>query len=334
MKILIVLFIVLNLTSCIKEIDGPIHVDASIYDKIEIQMVDSDNEKYYKKVYYNLETKSIVKSSNSKDWFIAFNSDINSSNQKIIMNPAYNAACNGFTLKDTNFNEVKSEKIFDTNPLVYSNYYDDFANLFSDNFNGITSKNYVYYLHFGDLGYYKFQIINYSATSVTFRYSKLNNTNYFEATVPIVSTQNFTYFSFVTNSVADIEPIDKNSWDIEFTRFTTYITDFGQPQMYGVNGVLFNPAKTITSSFIDNNKIENIDILKTQNLVYTKDLKGIGYSWKIYSAAGPDGFYTIAPRVYILKSDINTYVIQFTDYSKLINNVSVRGYPTFLQNKL
>lgn len=325
---------ILFFTSCIKEIDGPIVIPSSSFPKIEIPLVDDNSGSYYKKAYYNLETKTIVKSSYSKDWFIAFNSNPTNNFQKVILNYGLSKVCNGFTLKDTNFFEIKKEDIFLDNTRYYANFYDNFATLFQDNFDNLSSKKYVYYAIFDEKGMFKIQILDYSTTSITFRYASLNNSVYKEVTLPLAPNQNYTYFSFETNAPADIEPADKSTWDIEFSRYTTFITDFGSPQMYAVNGALFNPSKSIQSTYIQNEKIENINLQKTTNLIYSDSLDGIGYSWKIYSNAGADGFYTIAPRVYIVKNTGKTYVLQFIEYSKLINNVNVRGYPTFLQNSL
>jgi len=315
------------LSSCLKRIDGPIPIEISPYPSIEINLKYPD---YSDKVYYNLETKSIVKTSKSMDWSLAFTNSPNLS-QKVIMNYAQGTACNGFTLNDTLWTRVANEDLYNTNVLRYANHYDSFANLFEANFANGTNQRYVYYLNFGKYDvFYKFQILEMTSTSVTIRFAQLDGSNEKTAVIALNPSTNYTYFSLKDNIVKDIEPADNTSWDIEFTRYTTLVTEFNDTRMYAVGGVINNPQKKIRVALVDNTKIESIDSLNVSNYNYSSDLAKIGYGWKKFSSGSVDGFYTILTRTYLVNSSNKFYGIQFTGYSKLVNNTEMNGYPTFL----
>lgn len=319
------------ISSCIKRIDGPLDITVSELPKIEIPLL----ENYPQKVYYNLESKSIVKTSSNLNWDIAFSSNPTSSDHNVILNYSLGVSCNGFTLKDTNYSKVYDESIFSSNTLKYANYYDSFAILFEENFYGANaSYQYVYYLNFANSYYVKMQILDYTTSYVKIRYSRLDGSSEQIAMIPLSSNQNYTYFKLFPSEIVDIEPLDKTSWDIEFTTYTTYIYDFGLPRMYRVAGALYNPSKSIKTCYFENARIENIVSSQLTNATYTSSLKGIGYEWKQWSNPGQTGFYTIVPRVYGIQNAGKYYTIQFTEFSKIIDGKAVNGYPTFLQNSL
>ena len=330
MRFRIALILVCNLwmSSCINKIDGPLDIPLSNLPKIEIPLL----EDYSQKVYYNLSSQSIVKVSKSYDWEIAFSGSQNL--PKVIMNYALGLSCNGFTLKDTLFSRTMSDNSFSTNELVYSNYYDSFARLFEDNFSGGLNQRYVYYLHFGSDVYKKFQILEYSATSISFRYSDLNGANEKIVVLPLIASQNYNYYSLLTGTIMDVEPASKDLWDLEFTHYTTYIYDFNQPRMYGVTGVLSNPAKDIKTTVFENISIEEITSTKLSNAIYSSSKKGIGYEWKRWSSPGQQGYYTIEPRSYGINVDGKYFAIQFVEFSKTVDGKLTKGYPSFLQNSL
>lgn len=316
------------LSSCIDKIDGPLDIPLSNLPKIEIPLL----EDYSQKVYYNLSSQSIVKVSKSYDWEIAFSGSQNL--PKVIMNYALGLSCNGFTQNDTNFSLVVSDNVFSSNTLKYANYYDSFANLFSENFSGGVNQRFVYYLHFGADVYKKFQILELSSSQVSFRYSDLNGSNEKVVSIPLNANQNYTYYSILSNAIKDVEPASKDLWDLEFTHYTTYIYDFNQPRMYGVTGVLSNPAKDIKTTVFENISIEEITSSKLSNAIYSSSKKGIGYEWKRWSSPGQQGYYTIEPRSYGINVDGKYFAIQFVEFSKTVDGKLTKGYPSFLQNQL
>lgn len=326
------LFIVVLLSSCIKRIDGPIDYEISAYKLYDVNLNYSFNPtsnltEYVDKVYFSLADSSVVKSVKSNEWSIAFASNP-ASDRQVIMNYALGTTCNGFTLNDTNWTRIVTENTFATNTLKFANHYDTFANLMSSS--GITN-NHIYYLNYGKYNvYHKLQILNKTASSVTFRYAKIDGSGEITQTLAINPQTNYTYFSFKDNAIIDIEPADKNSWDIEFTRYTTLVTEFNDTKMYTVTGVINNPNKSIKIAQFDDVKLEDISFNQLLSANYSNYLGKIGYSWKKFSSASQDGFYSIPTRSYVVNIDNKYYGMQFTEYSKLVDNIMVKGYPMFL----
>ena len=77
----IIVFSTVFLTSCLKEIDGPINVELSPFPKVELNL-DQANE-YKAKIYYQLASRSIVKTSDNLSWHIAFANDPTKMNKVI-----------------------------------------------------------------------------------------------------------------------------------------------------------------------------------------------------------------------------------------------------------
>ena len=328
-RICFVLSMFLMMTSCLKRIDGPLDPEISPYIKIEINL-DQPNE-YRNKVYYDLESKSIVKTSNSLDWHIAF-STTSSDKLKVIMNYAMGITCNGFTKNDTLWSRTMTEDDFLNNRLYYANHYDSLANLFASNFSNGVSNQWIYYLQFGKyLSYKKVQILQATNAAVSLRYANLDGSDERTVTIPVRPNTNYTYFSLKDHVEKDIEPAGKMTWDLEFTHYTTLVTEFNDTRMYGVTGVLTNPAKALGVSIIDQFKLEDIKSSNLANGTYGYAIGQIGYNWKKFSSSTPDGFYTIPTKSYIIYNQSKYFGIQFIEFSKIINNVQVKGYPTFLQ---
>lgn len=323
------------LSSCLKRIDGPIDYELSSYPKYDVNLNYSYNPttklvEYVDKVYFSLQDSSIVKTVNSNEWSIAFSSDA-ASDRPVVMNYALGTGVNGFTLNDTMWSKPISENDFALNTLRYSNHYDTFANFISKS--GV-ENHHVFYLNYGAYDkFYKLQIISQTLNSVTFRYANINGSGETTQILTINPETNYTYFSLKENSIKDIEPANKNSWDIEFTRYTTLVTEFNDTKMYTVTGVINNPSKKIKVAHLDDIKLEEINTSQISNYTYSSYLSKIGYSWKKYSSATQDGFYTIPTRSYIVDIDNKYYGLQFIEYSKIVNNVVSKGYPTFLLRK-
>lgn len=323
------ILLISTISSCIKKIDGPIEVNNASFEQVEIAL----KADYSSKSYYNLASNSIVKTSPTREWSIAFNNTGNG--EKVILNYEFGFTCFGQTTNSIDFNEVVTESSLQSLPIQYSNHYDDFATLFSANFNGNTSKGYIYYLNFSEFGYKKLRIIDYQAGDhITIEYANLNNSDNHVKTIPLGGNTNFTYYSLFSHQTIDVEPADKSSWDLEFTRYTTLVTQFGDTRMYSVAGVLNNQSKNITVAEIENSDIENIDLNSSSNAIFDQDIQAIGYDWKIFSDNSNNGVYSIPSDVYIVNNQGRYYSMQFINFSKLINNETNNGYPKFLLNPL
>lgn len=316
------LVIICSTTSCMKEIDGPLDITLSPYPKVELNL---EQELDYKaKIYYSLATKEIIKTSDNYSWHIAFASQA-SNPHKVLMNYALGKSTWGATRQDTNWARTITQAELFSETQIYANHYDSFANLFQRGFYN------VYYLNFGsNLVNKKFQVLSYTATEVSFRYANLDGSNEITKTITLNPNTNYTYISLIDASAVDVEPIDRLSWDFEVTRYTTYVTDFSQPQMYGVGGFISNPAKNILVAKVENKNLEDLSDASLTSLPFNNGLTSIGYDWKKFSNGGPDGFYTILPRSYVIKADGKTYGIQFISYTKTIAGKPINGYPVFL----
>lgn len=315
-------FFCLLLQSCIKQIDGPITIATSPYPKVELNLDQLGG--YKNKIYYNLSTKSIVKTANSLDWHIAFASDA-SLTTKVMMNYALGKTCWGYTQNDTLWSRNITANDFNNQIPLYANHYDSFADLFKRGINN------VYYLYYGSsYSPVKFQIISYLPNQVIFRYANVDGTNEKQITLALNPNTHYTYFSFSEQIEKDIEPLDKTSWDVEITRYTTFVTDFNQPQMYGVAGFINNPTKNINIAMVVDKSLDEIERTQFTSFSFSNKLTAIGHDWKKFNSASQDGFYTLPHRSYIVETGGKYFGIEFTAFSKTIDGKQMNGYPTFL----
>ncbi|MFY7860764.1 MAG: hypothetical protein ACOVP5_00950, partial [Chitinophagales bacterium] len=229
-KIISFVLFILLMQSCIKRIDGPIDIPKSNYPTVEIDM-GYNLSTYTKKVFYDVESEQIVQRLNSEDWDIGITSQPELG-KKFMINYANGVPCNGFTKKNTDFATPMSEAEYQSASLTYAHPYDNQSSLFDDVLINGTPSQYVYYLNNGRNQFRKFQVVAYDKDSITIRYGSFNDNIGRTARFAINPNQNYTYFSFQTNSVIAAEPADRNTWDIEFTTYTTLVTDFGGTQYY------------------------------------------------------------------------------------------------------
>jgi hypothetical protein len=330
------IFFILSLNSCIKVIDGPIDIQKPNFTAIEIPLT----KDYSQKVYYSLATKSIVKTTNTYSWDIAFTSDLTRKG-KVLLNYAYGeTGGKGMNTLNTDFDSIYTASNIEANALKfkYANFYDINSNLFDNSLsyinNELTSNQNVFILVLEPGRVIKVQILQYTKTNVVFRHGKIDNTDTVTVSMPLNPNNNYNYYSFKNKNIVSVEPSSNTSWDIEFTKYTTLLTEFNSTRYYAVTGAILNPSKSLEYTMINNINIDNVDIAKASIQSYKLDLLGIGYSWKKFSSPSSDGFYTIEPRTYIVKEGPTFYSIQFTEFSKLIGTTMEKGYPQFLQNNL
>ena len=88
--------------------------------------------------------------------------------------------------------------------------------------------------------------------------------------------KNFGYYSIANDSIIDIEPMS-NSWDLVFTKYTTFI-----PTPYGVSGIVQNIGVEAVKVYPVN------DVSTYQNYsnhTFNTDFATIGYDWKSFDFA-------------------------------------------------
>lgn len=179
-------------------------------------------------------------------------------------------------------------------------------------------------------GWKKIRILK-SGSDYKLQYADLNATTHQEVTITKNAAYNFTFFSFTTNVVANVEP-QKALWDINFTTFTNvvggttpyYYADFIVTNTKG--GARSYQVLTSTISY-DSFTLANVD----QNL-FTEDQRNIGSNWRSTSVTGSDGipvsaFALKTDRFYVIKDPSgNIYKIKMTGGA---SESGERGYPTF-----
>lgn len=135
-------------------------------------------------------------------------------------------------------------------------------------------------------------------TAWTFHYANLDNTNTRVITFPksAFSGKLFAYQNLITDSLIDREPSSK--WDLLFTRYGAYSTQFGQTIFSTNTGVLSYPS-LLTS------KVSGVPTDSAKAGVYTPFLTGIGTDWKINPGPGQPAFVIKDSLSYFTKDAIN-----------------------------
>lgn len=113
------------------------------------------------------------------------------------------------------------------------------------------------------------------------QYADLNEANFKEILIPKKGAYNFTFYSFTSESIAEVEPA-KQKWDLNFTVFTNIneagsygYSDFIVQNRYGgVEAYRMDSEEGEKLSFYDFKK-EHI-----KEELFAKDLRTIGSSWR------------------------------------------------------
>lgn len=153
------------------------------------------------------------------------------------------------------------------------------------------------------------------------QYADLNSTTHQEVIISKNSAYNFTFFSFNTQNIVNVEP-EKAKWDLNFTVFTNEIAGSGS---YGYSDFVINNLKAgvkvyrvNTSSF----SYANFTLANVQETAFVDDQRIIGAEWRdVFSSS------VYSDRFYVLKdADGSYYKIRML---ALVNQSGVRGYPKF-----
>lgn len=184
-------------------------------------------------------------------------------------------------------------------------------------------------------GWIKIRVLR-SGSGYKLQYAELEDSTFKEIIIDKKSAYNFTFFSFTSENIVDVEP-EKAKWDLNFTTFTNvfggttpyFFPDFvvnnsrGGAYVYGVS----------TSDFT----FENFTISQVDQSKFIEDQRGIGSNWRGTSTVGPDGFPV---SQFVLKTDIffvlkdpdgNIYKIKMTGGA--LENQE-RGHPSFVYELL
>ncbi len=164
-----------------------------------------------------------------------------------------------------------------------------------------------------------------------FRFSNYNGSGIKSFSITKQAGVNYTYFSFAGSGLAKpLEP-PKESWDIQFTQYTTLLyTAEGAAYPYLVTGVLLNPYK-VKSAVEPVKSFESITLIDAESLQFSSALDGIGYDWKYYSFE--TGNYTVVTnKTFIIRDFEGSYFkLRFVSF---YNQLGEKGYPVFEFQKL
>ena len=253
-------------------------------------------------------------------------------------------------LTNTDINSVNSLSIAALQPLVAVGTFDPENKVYVDGPNGniletaiseISEddfKNPVYLLNLGveigttqpntgsvaiageSRGWKKIRILR-DGNGYILQYADLDATTYNEISISKDADFNFSFFSFKTNKIVNVEP-PKLQWDISFTVFTNIIAQAGS---YGFSDFsLHNRKGGVTSySLVDNTiSYKNFTATNVNETLFQESQIVIGSSWRnVFDRTVNSNIY------YVLKDANNNYFkIRFLD---LTNENGERGFPRF-----
>ncbi|MEI6864663.1 HmuY family protein [Flavicella sp.] len=165
------------------------------------------------------------------------------------------------------------------------------------------------------------------------QYASVESTSHKEVNISKNEAYNFTFFSFDTESIVDVEPI-KTDWDLNFTVFTNEIPGYGS---YGYSDfVVNNTLRDVVIYMIDTDEentlsYEDFSFGDIDESSFTQDRRSIGSSWR--NGGGPSTFPSIKDNIFYILKDTgdNLYKVKFI---ALTNDAAERGYPEFVYKLL
>lgn len=190
-----------------------------------------------------------------------------------------------------------------------------------------------------DRGWRKVRILR-SGNDYKFQYANIDATTHQEVTITKNAAYNFVFFSFTTNTLAQVEP-QKNMWDINFTTFTNFTAAGTEEIPYYFPDFIVTNVKGGAKSYMvltadkEYNAFSLADVDQTKftaGVAENEDQRNIGSNWRSTSVPGPGGipvsqFVVKTDRYFILKDPAgNIYKLQMTGG---LNTGGERGFPEF-----
>ncbi|OEK09563.1 hypothetical protein A8C32_12735 [Flavivirga aquatica] len=181
-------------------------------------------------------------------------------------------------------------------------------------------------------GWKKIRVLK-NGNDYVLQYADLDDRTHKEITFSKDSDYNFTFFSFDTEDIVNVEP-KKEAWDLNFTVFTNEIEGFGA---YGYSDFVVNNIKGDAKVYMVDTEVDNTltyadfklaDVIESN---FTSDQRSIGSSWR--NGGGLGSLPSLKTNVFYIISDTdgNLYKLQFL---ALTNADGERGYPEFVYSLL
>lgn len=309
-------------------------------------------------VYIDLSSKTTT-AVKRDSWDLGFYSG---SNFRVVLNGSvYMAAAQ---LSGTDIDAVNSTttEIVELQPQVEVGTFDAISGTFIDSPDGnilgtaiseissTDSANHVYLVNLGDevpttapatgsttvsgdhRGWKKIRILR-NGEGYKLQYADLDATTHNEIEIPKNADFEFTFFSFNTKSIVNVEPA-KGHWDLNFTVFTNIIQGYGA---YGYADFIVNNAKANVKAYLVDSEAEaglDYDNFTFADVVasnFTNDQRSIGSTWR--NGGGPEALPTLKDNVFYVINDAdgNLYKLKFL---ALTNETGERGYPQFIYKLL
>jgi len=309
-------------------------------------------------VYIDLSTESetVVK---RDTWDLGFSSSTN----RVILNGSIWMAVK--QLQTTNIDEVQQpddEVSVGFNTSSTLGYVDDPTGLLSGNGGGVGTAiaeistndqdNKVYLVNLGKKvteepdnagapstggdprGWKKIRIIR-SGNDYVLQYADLEATTHKSVTISKNSDYNFTFFSFNTENVVNVQP-QKDKWDLNFTVFTNYtplgqgfvtyvFADFVTTNIHGnTKAYKVDSTEEERDALYDNFTLDSVEESKFTES--SSDQRIIGGSWR--GGGGPGSSANVKnDTFYVVKdADGNIYKLKFL---ALTNDDNIRGHAVF-----
>lgn len=179
-------------------------------------------------------------------------------------------------------------------------------------------------------GWMKIRVLK-SGNDYKMQYAAADATTHQEVTITKNSAFNFTFFSFTSNAVVNVEP-QKTDWDINFTTFTNLVG--GTIPYYYADFIVTNTKggarsyEVLTSAFT----YDAFQLKDVKESNFTEDQRNIGSNWRSTSTTGPDGipvsqFSIRTDRFYVIK-DPNGHYYKLQMTGAVLEN-GERGHPKF-----
>lgn len=188
----------------------------------------------------------------------------------------------------------------------------------------------------GPRGWKKIRILK-SGNDYKLQYADLDATTFEEVTIPKNAEYNFTFFSFNTESIVDVEPM-KTNWDLNIT-ISNQILDFGGGMLgaYSYSDFVVNNNKSDAKVYMVNSAVDtslsydNFTLADVIDVNFTNDQRGIGSTWR--NGGGPGSLPSLKDNVFYIINDTdgNLYKLKFL---ALTNEAGERGYPEFIYSLL
>tara|TARA_R110000868_G_scaffold158589_4_gene386844 strand:- start:50944 stop:52023 length:1080 start_codon:yes stop_codon:yes gene_type:complete len=180
-------------------------------------------------------------------------------------------------------------------------------------------------------GWKKIRILK-RGTDYLLQYADLDDTTHQEITIGKETTFNFTFFSFNTETVVNVEP-EARKWDLNFTVFTNEIEGYGS---YGYSDYVVNNTKASATVYfidteVDTYTYDDFTLADVNNANFLNDQRGVGSNWR--NGGGPGSLPSLKDNVFFIVNDTdgNYYKLKFLAFT---NEAGERGYPKFVYSLL